>query len=115
MFSGLNEANLSFRLLDSEFMAFNDSGLNQALKIWLYQNFEKSSKWEMNDLEDRTIELYQWVNSGRNFRKGVQLFEKYLKDANLVRLFKEGENDQLKKKLEYKIIHALDQQWKSIR
>ena len=115
VFSGLNEANLSFRLLDSEFMAFNDSGLNQALKIWLYQNFEKPSKWEMNDIEDRTIELYQWVTSERNFRKGVQLFEKYLKDANLVRLFKEGETDQLKRKLEYKIIHALDQQWKSIR
>ena len=115
VFSGLNEANLSFRLLDSEFMAFNDSGLNQALKIWLYQNFEKPSKWEINEIEDKTIELFKWINSERNYHQGVQLFEKYLKNENLIRLFKEGENDQLKKKLEYKIIHALDQQWKSIR
>ena len=115
VFKGLDEAQLNSRLLDCSFLAFNDSGLNQHLKIFLYQEFPDASRWETGDIEDKTIEIYRWVHGDRNYLKGVNLFEKYLKVTNLIKLFKEGENDFLRKKLAYKLIHSLEEQWKSIR
>jgi len=103
----LNE--LSLRLSECGLMAFNDSGLNTPLKIWLYRHFPEQSPWETSEMQDRHIEILKWVDGPRDYRQGVELFEKYLHGANLVRMFRAGENENLYKKLEFKLIYAISE------
>ncbi len=115
VFTGLSGPQLEARLSDSQFLAFNDQGLNESLKIWLYKRFPNSSEWEINEFEDRNVEIIRWMESGKNYLKGVKLFEKYYKNVNLIHLFKSGESDYLRKKLEYKLVNSMSEQWKNVQ
>jgi hypothetical protein len=112
VFSPYTEQMINERMAGCMLMSFNDTGLNQALKIWLYKHFPEKSRWETTEAEDRTLEILKWMDNGRKYREGVVLFEKYCKVVNLVYLFKGGESEYLRKKLEYKLIQALGDQWK---
>ena len=103
----LNE--LEKRLEDCGFMSFNDDGLNKALKIWLYRKFPERSHFELTNIEDRTIEMYRWLDKGRDYDEGVRIFEKYLHGANLIRMFRSGNNEILRKKLEFKLTNAISE------
>lgn len=107
VFNNYTTDQLNKRLSECCFMSFNDSGLNPALKAFLYQQFPIRSQWEITDLQDRYIEIMKWLDSARDYKQGVNIFEKYLHGANLIRMFRSGENDYLKKKLEYKLEHAI--------
>ncbi len=103
VFAPMSDVQLTERLKDCQFMAFNDSGLNKALKIWLYNRFPNLSVYETSNLMDKHIEILQWLDSDRNYRAGVKLFEKYMHGSNLYGIFNSGENESLRKKLEYKL------------
>lgn len=108
VFDHLELEQISQRLANCGFMSFNDSGLNKQLKMWLYKQFPVRSKWETSDLEDRYLEILQWLDSDREFMRGVLIFEKYMHGVNLLRMFRSAENEYLRKKLEYKLTHAID-------
>lgn len=90
-----------------QFMAFNDNGLNKSLKIWLYGEFPTQSAYEKIDIEDKYVELSKWLAEGCNYNQGVLLYEKYMKGSNLNGMFKAGESESLRKKLEYKLKQSL--------
>jgi hypothetical protein len=97
------------RLAHCGFMSFNDDGLNEALKVWLYKRFPARSAFELTDVEDRIIEIHQWIENGREYNQGVRIFEKYMHGANLIRMFRAGKSDTLQIKLEYKLTHAISE------
>lgn len=108
VFKYYTTAQLNDRLSQCGFMSFNDFGLNNALKLWLDQEFPQMSSWELSAVEDRLIGINKWLNSDRDYQEGVRLFEKYMKGANLLKLLKCGETPSLRKKLEYKLSHTFD-------
>jgi hypothetical protein len=107
VFSVYPTEQLHKRLERCQFMAFNDSGLNPSLKVWLYNRFPEKSKWETTDMADRYIEIARWLAGPRDFGEGAALFEKYLSGANLIKMFRAGESEYLRKKLEFKLIHSI--------
>ena len=107
IFELLTLEQINKRLSGCGYMSFNDSGLNNSLKIWLYHQFPDRCKWETTDPEDRTLEILKWVEGDRDYSQGVDLFGKYLHGANLLLMFRKGENETLRKKLEYKLINAI--------
>jgi hypothetical protein len=96
-------------LSECGFMSYNDDGLNNALKKWLYTHFPNRSRWETSEAEDRILELYKWMDEGRDYTQGVRIFEKYMHGANLIRMWRTGKSEILRKKLEYKLTHALSE------
>jgi hypothetical protein len=107
VFKHMTTDQLNKHLYDCGYMSFNDFGLNNSLKIWLYNQFPNRSKWETSDAEDKHIQISNWLASDRNFDEGVRIFERYMHGVNLIRLFRGGETVSLRKKLEYKLINAL--------
>lgn len=105
VFKNMDIDHLTKRLEDCDFMSFNDEGLNAALKMWLYDHFPDRSQWELNDAEDKTLEIRKWMNTGKDYREGVKIFEKYFHGVNILRMFLKGESEDLKKKLEFKLLH----------
>ncbi len=107
IFQPLTVDKINERLFDCGFMAFNDSGLNKALKIWLYQRFPYRCVYETSDIEDKHIDIMKWLNGTRKYEDGVMLFEKYMRGSNLCAIFKSGESESLRKKLEYKLKQSI--------
>ena len=107
VFKFFTSKQLSERLVDCGFMSFNDLGLNKELKLWLDEQFPNQSCWETSSAEDRIIEISRWLNSERDYKEGVRLFEKYLKGVNLIKIFRSGETHGTRKKLEYKLTHTI--------
>ena len=113
-----NEKQLIFRnytlqelnecLSNCQFMAFNDQGLNNSLIYWLWSKFPDQSEYESDDIQEKIIDVYSWLESSRDFTEGVELFKKYLKGNNLLDLFEDGETPRLRKKLEYKLERIFD-------
>jgi hypothetical protein len=89
------------------FMSFNDQGLNNPLKTWLYNKFPFRSKWETTDIEDKVIEIIEWLAGSRDYDEGVRIFNKYLNGVNLSKIFEMGETPSVRKKLEYKLTNTL--------
>lgn len=94
-------------LQDCSFTSFNDAGLNFPLKKWLYERFPDPGPLEISDINDRQIEILKWINSAQDYNDGRMIFEKYFKNHNLIKLFNSGDNENLRKKLAYKLIHSL--------
>ena len=107
VFQNFTLQQLNDRLAQCTYMSFNDQGLNDALKEWLYRKFPVRSKWETTEMEDKIIEIIDWLESSRDFSAGVAVFKKYVHGVNLLRLFENGETPSLRKKLEFKMESAL--------
>lgn len=99
---------LNERLSNCQFMAFCDQGLNNSLIYWLWSKFPDQSEYESDDIQEKIIDVYSWLESSRDFTEGVELFKKYLKGNNLLDLFEDGETPRLRKKLEYKLERIFD-------
>lgn len=107
VFKFYNHDQLRARLNGCGFMSFNDMGLNKELKLWLDKQFPNQSSWETSFAEDRILEINRWLNSQRDYMEGVRLFEKYMKGINLIKIFRSGETQGTRKKLEYKLTHTI--------
>jgi len=92
----------------AQFLGYNDQGLNKPLMYWLWKMFQEQSEYETNDIENRLIEICSWLESDRDYQTGVQLFRKYMKGENLLKMFEAGETTTTRKKLEYKLERTLD-------
>jgi hypothetical protein len=107
VFKKFTEEQLAVRLSDCGFMSFNDDGLTKALKCWLYTNFPAPSRWEKDNVKDKHIEILNWLESDRDYQTGVRIFEKYIHGVNLIKMFRSGETQSLRKKLEYKLKQSI--------
>lgn len=109
VFSFLTFQQIKTKLAESQFLSFNDQGLNRPLKYFLFQSFPSLSSYEAYPIQDRTIEICAWLESGRDFNQGVLLFQKYLHGVNLIKLFAQGETTSLRTKLIYKFQSILNE------
>ncbi len=107
VFKNFTLQQLDERLSDCGYMSFNDDGLNNSLKIWLYRQFPIRSKWETTEVEDKVIEILEWLEGPQDFSAGVQIFKKYIHGVNLLKIFELGETPSVRKKLEFKLRNAI--------
>jgi hypothetical protein len=89
------------------FLGYNDQGLCKALKYFFVKSFPDKCQFEKSDITDRIVEISKWLDSERNYEQGVDLFAKYLRGANLLKMFRDGETAGLRKKLEFKLERVL--------
>ena len=99
---------LNQRFSAAGFMAFNDEGLNHSLKWWLIENFGTRSSFEKDDPADKVFDLYRWVQNGRQWKEGVQIFNSYFPNPPLQEMFEYGETPVLRKKLEFKLMMTIN-------
>lgn len=90
-------------LSDCVFVGYNDNGINPGLKMWMFEKFPEQSSLESSDIVDVQINIAQWLAGERDYKKGVEIFERMYRDTNLTRLFRNGKSQQLQEKLEYKL------------
>jgi len=109
VFENFTVDQLTARLADCDLMSFNDSGLNQSLKVWLYRQLPEQSKWETTEPDDRTLAVLKWMDTGKDYLEGVNIFIKYMHGTNLTKLFRNSANESLRKKLEYKLINTISE------
>ena len=91
----------------AQFLGYNDQGLNGSMIYFLWKTFHKQSVYETTEIEDRTVEICNWLEGDRDFQKGVELFRKYFHGANLLKMFEGGETPTLRKKLNYKLVRIM--------
>ncbi len=85
------------------FVGYNDQGFNDSLKLWLWQNFPERSKYEASDCDDILIRISEWINSDRDYWKGVDIFCSMVRARNLQNLFLSRHTPQLEIKLTHKL------------
>ena len=95
------------RLKGIQFMSFNDVGLNQSLKLWLIENFSSKSKYEKDTATDMVFDLYFWEKHGKQYEEGVEVFRKYFKHKNLLKMMEMGKTEVLQAKLNFKLNQSI--------
>lgn len=85
------------------FVGYNDFGLNNSLKWWMIDSFPEISRYEKTPIDDRLMDVYFWLQNGREWDEGVRLFQYFYKQINVTRLMMQGKSEILSKKLDFKI------------
>jgi hypothetical protein len=96
-------------LKNHSFASVNDTGLNVDFKIWLHINFPNQSVYESEPFSSTFTEIINWLNSGRDYHKGCELYLKYGKNINIKRFIVTRTQRSAQKKLEthlIKLIHT---------
>ncbi len=68
-------------------LSFNDQGLNDSLKIFLYQKFRLPSALETKPIGDKTIEIYMACRESTDYQVALDTYLKYFKNQNLKDMF----------------------------
>lgn len=103
---------INAKTLNLNFVGYNDQGLNDSLKWWLIDHFPDKCRYEItepnnNHSEDRIFDIYFWVRNGKQYAEGVAIFAKYFKHKNLIEMFKDRETENLRSKLNYKLMQTI--------
>jgi hypothetical protein len=101
-------SDITEKVKDKTFIAFNDDGLKIPLKTWLYLNFPDTSKYEKTSA-DPFFEIIRWiVSEERDFVSGCQLYDKHGKSKKVKRYLSKDESLARYEKLEHKIRELLN-------
>jgi len=89
----------------SHYVSYNDLGLNGALKYLLAAYFPEMSKYELYDKEKEACEIIREYldTESHDYAKGVDIFCKYSKNANLMSIFRRKNTEKTREKLLYKL------------
>ena len=68
IFVKFDELQIDARLKHAQFLSFNDTGLNESLKIWLFKKFPEESKWEKTAIKERDMEIVKWLNGNKDYK-----------------------------------------------
>jgi hypothetical protein len=98
-------AELRERFTDSILLSFNDQGLNDSLKIFLYQQFPDSSPLETKPIDDKILDIFIATRVSHSYQLALDTYLKYFKNNNLKGLFLAD----TKKRFENKINYLLEQ------
>ena len=102
-------AQLNQRLI-TPFVGFNDLGLNPSFKFWMLSNFPETSSYEKQPITgDKIADMVHWINSGKKYSIGVQIFRNHYKSRHLNRLFSEYATPVLESKLNFKLNQYINQ------
>lgn len=103
VFNSYRLRELEARLAQCELMSFNDNGLNDSLKAYLYYRFPRRSRWEINDSDDKIAQLLRWRENGCDYAEGLKIAENHSFSRNIMMLMLQGNSELLVKKLNYKL------------
>lgn len=93
---------------DPVFIGYNDKGLNNAFKLWLYRSYPAKSIYEDFCTYDSVIEIEDWLNSAdKDFRTGLQLFVKHSPNLMLTSRINIKQSGSVMIKLEQKLRNLL--------
>jgi len=96
---------------NSLYLAHNDAGLTSAMKYFLFSLFPDPSPFELDDVDDKIIDIAQWEKDGKPFDKGSKLFIKYYPNKrNMHKIVQNNNTYLIRKKIDYyltKIILSL--------
>jgi hypothetical protein len=98
---------INSKTLNINFVGYNDQGLNDSLKWWLIDRFPNKCKYELFQPDDRVFEIYFWIKKGKPYAEGTAIFRKYFKHKNLAEMFASRETENLKTKLNYKLMQIM--------
>jgi len=82
-------------------MAFNDDGLNDSLKIFLYQNFREPSSLETSPIDDKIIDIYIAARESNSYEMAVDTFVRYFKNENIKNMIARDRNSRFENKVKY--------------
>lgn len=95
------------RLKSCTFCSVNDSGLNLDFKIYLYRHFPDQSEFEKDEMNSCITEVLEWLDSDRNYEKGVEIYMKYGKSVNIKRFLLTRTERSAKSKLETHLLKLM--------
>lgn len=96
-------ADINAKAANALFLSYNDNGINNALKIWLANNFTQPSPFESGDVDDIIHTVTQWFANGCDYDTGTDIFASLRKFNNLNKLFQTRCTPQLHEKLKYQL------------
>jgi len=95
----LDELNLQFE--KPMLLSFNDQGLNDSLKIFLYQNFSLPSPLETCLKEDRIIEIYRASRESFSYEFARDTYMKHFKNNKIKEMIITDRDNRFENKLKY--------------
>lgn len=86
-------------------VAYNDQGLNAALKYFLYKTFPGKSQYEKYDLApDPEVIIQEYLErKDPDYWEGVDIYMRYGKNKNIKKLLQKGETSRTREKLMWKL------------
>ena len=100
-------AEINSKTFNINFVGFNDMGLNDSLKWWLIERFPNKCKYETVRPDDRIFDIYFWIKKGNPYQEGTAIFKKYFRHKHLAEMFEDRETENLKSKLNYKLMQSI--------
>jgi hypothetical protein len=97
------------RLKNCTYASVNDTGMNIDFKMFLHINFPESSQYEKIPLSNSFQEIIDWMNTGRDYIKGCELYLKYGKNVNIKRFLLTRTSRSAQKKLEIHLLKLIHQ------
>ena len=85
-------------------MNYNDAGLDQNLKQWLYAKFSQCSKYERFITDpNRMTTVQNWFKNGCNYDEGVKIFQYFAPKNRTLQIFFEKKKGDVRaeQKLKY--------------
>jgi len=108
-YRGYNLAEIRTRVVPPAFIGYNDHGLCDAFKFWLFKSFpDKSSFEKNNDVFDRMYDIMLWEKGGKKYEDGVAIYTKYFPHTNFTRLLAVHRNQGLEIKLNYRLNQVIN-------
>jgi hypothetical protein len=101
VFSFYNLAQLESKFKYPFFLSYNDLGLNDSLKVFLYQKFREPSPFETLSLQDRTIDTYIAARECPSYQFMTETFIRHFKNTNIKSLLFADRNSRFENKLKY--------------
>ena len=93
-------------------VAYNDQGLNAALKYYLHETYPEKSSFEKYDLDpDPEVEVMKFLTKRNpDYWEGANLYMKYGRNKNIKKLLSKGETKTTREKMLWKL-ELLTQTW----
>jgi len=101
IFQNMTIRRIEEKLMQSSLMAFNDDGLNDSLKIFLYQNFREPSSLETSPIDDKIIDIYIAARESNSYEMAVDTFVRYFKNENIKNMIARDRNSRFENKVKY--------------
>jgi hypothetical protein len=98
---------LKRRVAGRQFVAFNDEGLNNRVKIWLFKTFPEMSSFETS-CEEPFIKVINWLDSAQDYALGIGLYQMYGKSKRIKKFLSKQPSTARRMKLTHLLAELLN-------
>ena len=101
LFSFYKIQQLEAMLQHAFLLAFNDQGLNDSLKVFLYQKFREPSPLETIPIQDKIIDICIAAREPVSYQMVMDTYIKYFKNSNIQGMLSIDRNSRFENKIRY--------------